>query len=254
MARKKYYIGSLGPFFYDDAKAIDDPDGDFAGEDNKAIVTDGQFYVGTAPTDNQHVLRKADVGTAAGDVIGPAASTDEAIARYDGVSGKSLQDSLVTIDDAGAVVFLGTGLCFGSCYVYHSGWSQANCVQNTWYNVSAVGFNSGPLNQVTHDGNGELTVLKAGTYKIDASFDWENDTVNDHIEFGFEINGSGSAHAHGIICNETKFANEEHVGSITAIIALSANDTIEFCVRTIDNNTPTISVECVNLNCVQLGG
>lgn len=36
-----------------------------------------------------------------GDVVGPAASTDNAIARYDGTSGKIIQDSLVSISDAG---------------------------------------------------------------------------------------------------------------------------------------------------------
>jgi hypothetical protein len=37
------------------------------------------------------------VGT--GDVVGPASSTDHAIARYDGVTGKLLQDSGITIND-----------------------------------------------------------------------------------------------------------------------------------------------------------
>lgn len=36
-----------------------------------------------------------------GDVVGPLASTDNAIARYDGTSGKIIQDSLVSISDAG---------------------------------------------------------------------------------------------------------------------------------------------------------
>jgi len=36
-----------------------------------------------------------------GDVSGPASSTDNAIARFDGTTGKLLQNSVVTIDDAG---------------------------------------------------------------------------------------------------------------------------------------------------------
>lgn len=36
-----------------------------------------------------------------GDVIGPASSTDEAVVRFDGTTGKLLQDSNVTIDDTG---------------------------------------------------------------------------------------------------------------------------------------------------------
>jgi len=61
MARKKYYIGSRGPFFYDDATPIDDPDGDFAGEDNCALVTDGQALIGQAPVNPNEVVRLGDL-------------------------------------------------------------------------------------------------------------------------------------------------------------------------------------------------
>lgn len=38
-----------------------------------------------------------------GDVVGPASATDEAIARYDGATGKLIQNSTVLISDAGAI-------------------------------------------------------------------------------------------------------------------------------------------------------
>lgn len=41
MAIKKVYIGSIGPFLYDDADLVDDPDGDFPGETQRAVLTDG---------------------------------------------------------------------------------------------------------------------------------------------------------------------------------------------------------------------
>lgn len=63
MATQKVYIGSVGPFLYDDAAPIDDPDGDMAGENCKAIATPDQLYVGTAPSDPDHVLRLDDVTT-----------------------------------------------------------------------------------------------------------------------------------------------------------------------------------------------
>jgi hypothetical protein len=40
-------------------------------------------------------------GGAAGDVIGPAAATDNAITRFDGVTGKLIQNSLITLSDLG---------------------------------------------------------------------------------------------------------------------------------------------------------
>lgn len=60
MALKKLYIGTVGPFLYDDTDLIDDEDGDFAGETHKGIVTDGQLIVEKAPTDPNHVMRKTD--------------------------------------------------------------------------------------------------------------------------------------------------------------------------------------------------
>jgi len=42
-------------------------------------------------------------GGGTGDVSGPASSTDNAVVRFDGVGGKTLQNSLVTISDSGSI-------------------------------------------------------------------------------------------------------------------------------------------------------
>ena len=42
-------------------------------------------------------------GTGSGDVTGPASATDNAVARFDATTGKLLQNSTVTVSDAGAV-------------------------------------------------------------------------------------------------------------------------------------------------------
>lgn len=39
-----------------------------------------------------------------GDVVGPSSATDEAIARYDGTTGKLIQDSKAFVQDGGAVL------------------------------------------------------------------------------------------------------------------------------------------------------
>jgi len=147
----------------------------------------------------------------------------------------------------------GSGLPFGSCSGYHIAWTQV-AAQNTWYNVSDSDMIDGQLNLVTHDGSGKLTVAKAGVYKIDVSLDIEVSAANKHTEIGFEITGSGSAATEGIVCKENVGANNEFNMSTTALLSLAANATIELCVRTTDIGTPTISVDCVNLNCVQIGG
>jgi hypothetical protein len=55
----------------------------------------------TAADEIQSAWEESFVGAAAaGDVSGPAASTDNAVVRYDGASGKLLQNSGVTVDDS----------------------------------------------------------------------------------------------------------------------------------------------------------
>ena len=179
--------------------------------------------------------------------------------RLSAANGASIGDGAATntveTSGSGVIIYRGTaGVHFGSCTMYEGGWTQATAVQNTWYNVSDVDFVDGQLNTITHDGSGKLTTDQAGRYLCNVSIDWENNTVNDHIEIGFEVNGSGSAQTEGIVCSETKFANEEHIGGTTAILDIGAGETLEVCIRTTDNNTPTLSVNCVNLNMMQIGG
>ena len=147
----------------------------------------------------------------------------------------------------------GSGMIYGSCYGNHIAWSQANAVQNTWYNVSDTDMTDGELNGVTHDGNGKLTVSKAGKYLINYSISYEDDAANDHVEVGIEISGSGSANAAGISCSENKFANEEEHLSGTAIIELAASATIELAVRTTDAVTPTVTIDSMNLTVARIG-
>ncbi len=45
-------------------------------------------------------------------VVGPLSSTDEAIARWDGTTGLTIQDSVIFITDAGIIKFLGTTSSF----------------------------------------------------------------------------------------------------------------------------------------------
>lgn len=46
MPIRKLYLGDQGPFYYDDEVPIDDPDGDFAGELQHAILTEGGLKIG----------------------------------------------------------------------------------------------------------------------------------------------------------------------------------------------------------------
>lgn len=52
---------------------------------------------------NPLTLIRGNGAGGSGDVTGPASSTDNAVARFDGAGGKTLQDSAVTVSDAGVV-------------------------------------------------------------------------------------------------------------------------------------------------------
>lgn len=96
MAEKFVRIGSMeNVHVYDD--------GDFSG----GLETDDVIKSGTAPVAGEDVLRLDDVGTLVGSVKGPAASTDNAIARWDGVTGAQLNDSIPLIDDSGRITNAG---------------------------------------------------------------------------------------------------------------------------------------------------
>ena len=60
MTERKYYVGSHGPFYYDDEDDIDDPDGDFSGEQRAGFVTDGPVRVGSVPVEAEDVMRLTD--------------------------------------------------------------------------------------------------------------------------------------------------------------------------------------------------
>ncbi len=67
----------------------------------------GVVTIGSNLTFSGGVLSASITGGGGGDVFGPASSTDNAIARFDTTTGKLLQNSLATIDDAGILTTSG---------------------------------------------------------------------------------------------------------------------------------------------------
>ena len=164
------------------------------------------------------------------------------------------------IDSAGDVHFkAAAGLYFGGCYGNHinllindAGDDKAD--ENVWYNISDADIDDGELHWVTHDGSGKLEVTYAGTYLITYSMCFEDDTVNNHVEGGIELAGSGSAQNAGQCHLENKFANEEeHMGS-SAIFSMDAGTSIELAIRTTEATAPEITIHAINLSVVCIGG
>lgn len=91
MALQTVRIGAIEDAFQYD-------DGDF----DSAIETTQPLKAGT-PVDPTDVLRLTDIGATVGNVFGPGAATDNAIVRWNGAGGYTIQNSLVTLDDAGSI-------------------------------------------------------------------------------------------------------------------------------------------------------
>lgn len=109
----------------------------------------GTAYAFTAVGSVGQVLTSNGAGVptwatnASGDVVGPASSTDNAIARFDGVTGKLIQNSVTTIDDTGnASGILSQQFSNGSAVTLAAG--------KMWYDGSTGAWNLGM-------GNGNIT-------------------------------------------------------------------------------------------------
>ena len=66
MTERKVYLGSIGPFLFDDDDDLEDADGDFSGEKMSAIVTDAPIHQTATPTSANEVVRLEDVTPGAG--------------------------------------------------------------------------------------------------------------------------------------------------------------------------------------------
>lgn len=137
---------------------------------------------------------------------------------------------------------------YGACYGKGIAWSQASAAQNTWYLMSDPDMDDSELSGVTHDGSGALTVQYAGIYKIDMAISMQNSGVNKHIEYGVSVSGADPVMYQRELFPAT--SAETH-GSLTRMISLSANDTIQLALRTTDTGTPTITVD--NLSVAMIG-
>lgn len=113
-----------------------------------------------------------------GDASGPGSSTDNAIARFDGTGGKTLQDSGITIDDSNNMVGNGGSLSgFGGAINTQTGTTyttqdsdhgkviilnNASAITLTIHQAAPAGFNC----LIIQLGAGQVTVAAGGTGNV----------------------------------------------------------------------------------------
>lgn len=61
MATRKIYIGSVGPYLFDDTKDIKDPNGDFVGEKHQCFLSNMQGKITKNPLVNDEIIRYQDL-------------------------------------------------------------------------------------------------------------------------------------------------------------------------------------------------
>lgn len=146
----------------------------------------------------------------------------------------------------------GGGLPFGSVYGNEINWTQANAVQNTWYKISDADMTTGQLHNVTHDGNGQLTVTEPGMYHAVWSCSSEIDAASKHVQITFCVNGTETND--GMNHYESFGVSRQFPIPGNAILDLPDNATVEVSIRTTDVGTPNLLVDHLNITLFQIGG
>lgn len=147
---------------------------DIDGNPSVANPTTIKFTNGSVTDNGDGTVSVATGAGGGGDFSGPASSTDNAIVRFDGIGGKTGQDSGVTIDDNGAITanttFLTSNLQPKVFYTVGS----ANADYITDGTADDVQINAATA-AASAAGGGTVHV-KEGTYNIEASV-----TVPDNV-------------------------------------------------------------------------
>lgn len=101
--------------FPDNVRQTFNPGADAAGINVGAIAgdpgtpVDGDLWYDSAANELTARINGANValgaGSGSGDVVGPGSSTDNALVRFDGVTGKLVQDGVITESDTGVLTF-----------------------------------------------------------------------------------------------------------------------------------------------------
>ena len=141
---------------------------------------------------------------------------------------------------------------YGACQGMEIGWTQANAVQNQWYDISDADFVDTQLNGVTHDGNGQLTVLKDGMYAADWAGAFEADAAGVHIQITFSVNGTPTDF--GMNHFKTIAVLREFPIAAPTILDLAAGDTVNVALRTSDASTPDLLVDHLLIRLFMIGG
>ena len=216
MAYKEIRIGSLPGFLYND------------GDYSEAIETTEPIKAG-APVDPSDVLRLADVGTAVGDVIGPAGATSSNLVEFDGVTGKKLKDGgLSHADVADAIAkkhTQGTDTTIDLPHLMQSD-STDQAIANV-ANAQVITFDTDVHHHnIARTSSSRFTIASAGSYLITFSGVCLSGVAGKRIEVWLRVDGADVANSNTIYI--FKAANANTVISVSFIMHFNAGQYFEF--------------------------
>lgn len=128
-------------------------------DDNTKGYAVGSVWINTS-TNMPYTCTNSGTGVAVwsqggtGDVVGPASSTDKAITRFNGTTGKSVQNSTVTISDAAVVAGIKTLTMTDSTT---NTISITPATTTTTYSLTLPGAQGGSGSVLTNNGSGVLS-------------------------------------------------------------------------------------------------
>lgn len=116
-----------------------------------------------------------------GNVVGPASSTDNAIARYDGTTGKLIQNSAATIDDSGNLT-ANTGIFIGGVQITANPFTGiVQTIADTNLNFFINGSNPFTIDNGGNQSNVDMNIASGFALRFDASnyiYSADSDHVN----------------------------------------------------------------------------
>jgi len=260
MALKEVWIGSVGPFVYDD----DDVYADDPTIKHMGIRTDGFIRTALAPVLGGDVLRKDDVG--AGQLVAPVDASYVVIALSGSLDAeRRLQVGTgLTLTDGGANgdITIDLALSYGSMYSI-TDMAITMTTQNVWYEIdAAAAWVTGKLNNCTFT-DPYITVTNAGTYLITWNIGGRIGTANQVVRCGIMIDRTVTDNpTHGLpgvqgegrgVFEFLNAARRLNTGG-SAILTLAAGRTVSLAVRNLTSAAKVLTVGVGNLKVVRIGG
>jgi len=139
---------------------------------------------------------------------------------------------------------------YGEIYTFENTGSTSLSTQNVWYQF--LGFNNDGISKgITPDyTNDHITIDTTGNYKIHTSYTVASPATNKDYEFQVKKNNGTGSFENIIQGQGTTTVNDDHMGSLSGLISLTAGDTVELWARCTTALTGDIIFKYANLSVI----